>query len=312
MVQARHFLVHNIIDIHNKIIRSSINNKSIGGQLLFFLFHPHTDRGASAPSHLDPADSVGHAHAEMPRPEVELMTDAALCAAVPDRRRPLVPAPALLPCADVGILDERHQLRWVVAVAKPVPARNDVEVFLDQGAQPRHAAVLPPASRRRRRAVADLLEEHPRLGVRGVGTVLQHRHEVTCVGVPKLGGLVDKRQPDDGSVRLRHQAHHPLVAQGLHMIGEAEALLEEQPDVPRITLPEQVVTNRTERQALEHRGVVADAPEDGADPTKVQVLMRAPNDDANDDLGDHFFWQRHQERHYGDTRTAISLCSRLR
>jgi hypothetical protein len=55
----------------------------------------------------------------MLRLEVELKTDAALCAAVPDEPAPAVipEAPAFHPCADVGILDE--QLRWVIAVRKP-------------------------------------------------------------------------------------------------------------------------------------------------------------------------------------------------
>ena len=46
----------------------------------------------------------------MPRPEVELMTDTALCAAVPDEPGPadVIPeAPAFRPCADMGILDEQ-------------------------------------------------------------------------------------------------------------------------------------------------------------------------------------------------------------
>ena len=71
----------------------------------------------------------------MPRPDVELMTDAALCAAVPDEPGPadVIPeAPAFRPCANVGILDE--QLRWVVAVRKPEPVRNDVEVVPDEDA----------------------------------------------------------------------------------------------------------------------------------------------------------------------------------
>lgn len=65
------------------------------------------------------------------------MTDAALCAAVPDEPElAVIPeAPAFRPCVDVGILDE--QFRWVVAEGKPEPVRNDVEVILDEDAQPR-------------------------------------------------------------------------------------------------------------------------------------------------------------------------------
>ena len=78
-----------------------------------------------------PADGVTHQAIEVPRPEVELITDATLRIAVPDdaaRRIPL--ASALHPCADVGILDE--QPRWVdIAVLKLEPLGNGVEVSPD-------------------------------------------------------------------------------------------------------------------------------------------------------------------------------------
>lgn len=85
------------------------------------------------------------------------MADAALCAAVPDGRPRVTPAPALLPYADVGIVDE--QGRWVVTLAKVALARNVVEVIMDELAHRRHAAVLPPSSKPGRRwADADLLD----------------------------------------------------------------------------------------------------------------------------------------------------------
>ena len=59
-----------------------------------------------------PADGVTHRAIEVPRPENELMTDAALRATVLDDAAPRIPpAPALRPCANMGILDE--QPRWV-------------------------------------------------------------------------------------------------------------------------------------------------------------------------------------------------------
>jgi len=86
------------------------------------------------------------------------------------------------------------------------------------------------------------------------------------------------------------------------MTGEAEALLEVQPE--HGPTPPAVVTKFTERQALEHPGVVVEAPEGDADPTKDQVLRDAPIlDDAKEDPGDHILWQQHQQEHRG---TAIS------
>ena len=92
-----------------------------------------------------PAEGVTHRAFEVPRPEVELMADAALRAAVPDDAAPRIPpAPALRPCADMGILDE--QPRWVdVEVRKPAPVINGVEVLPDQVSLQRQAVVLPPA-----------------------------------------------------------------------------------------------------------------------------------------------------------------------
>ena len=78
-----------------------------------------------------PAEGIIHRAIEVPRPEVELMTDAALRAVVLDDAAPRIPlAPALRPCADVGILDE--QPRWVnIAVLKLEPLGNGVEVSPD-------------------------------------------------------------------------------------------------------------------------------------------------------------------------------------
>ena len=55
-----------------------------------------------------PAEGVTHRAIEVQRPEVELTTDAALRATIPDDAAPRIPpVPALRPCADVGILDEQ-------------------------------------------------------------------------------------------------------------------------------------------------------------------------------------------------------------
>ena len=66
----------------------------------------------------------------------------------------------------MGIVDEQVD----VAVQKPEPGCNDLEVPLDRVAQPRQAAVLPSAVNLRR-ATTDCLEHHQRFGVRGVPTV---------------------------------------------------------------------------------------------------------------------------------------------
>lgn len=138
--------------------------------------------------------------------------------------------------------------------------------------------------------------------VRGVGTVPQHRHEVSHAGVPSDNGLVDMRQPDGRIPRPHHQTLYPLVAYDLRMTGEVEALLKAQPEHGQT--PPTVVTKLTERQALEHRGVIAEAPEGDADPTKDQVLRDSPIlDDAKEDPGDQILWQQHQQEHRG---TAIS------
>ena len=94
------------------------------------------------------------------------MTDAAPRAAVSDDEGPISIAPAFRPCADVGIIDEQVD----VAVRKPEPGCNDLEVPLDRVAQSRQAAVLASADNLRR-AAADCVEHHQRIGVRGVPTV---------------------------------------------------------------------------------------------------------------------------------------------
>jgi hypothetical protein len=57
----------------------------------------------------------------------------------------------------VGILDGQQRNVVVVAVIKPVPPRNVVEILLDEVAQPPQVVVLSPAVRGRR-AAADFLE----------------------------------------------------------------------------------------------------------------------------------------------------------
>ena len=104
-----------------------------------------------------PAEGVTHRAFEVPRPEVELMMDAALRAAVPDDAAPRIPpSPALHPSADVGILNE--QPRWAVEVRKPEPLGNGMEVPPDPVLLHRQAAVLPPAVTERR-AAADSMEQ---------------------------------------------------------------------------------------------------------------------------------------------------------
>jgi hypothetical protein len=93
-------------------------------------------------------------------PEVELMTDATLSAAVVDDLfgiRPGWPT-SCFPNADVGILDgQQRNVVVVIAVIKPVQPRNVVEILLDEVAQPPQVVVLPPAVWGRR-AATDFLE----------------------------------------------------------------------------------------------------------------------------------------------------------
>jgi hypothetical protein len=121
-----------------------------------------------------PADGVLHGGAaEATRPEVELMTDATLGAAVVDDLFGIWPvAPtSRFPNADVGILDGQQQNVVVVTDIKLVPPRNVVEILLDEVLQPPQVAVLPPAVRGRW-AAADFLEQCHGIGVRWVATVL--------------------------------------------------------------------------------------------------------------------------------------------
>ena len=92
-----------------------------------------------------PAEGVTHQAVEVPCPQVELMTDATLRAAVPDdAAHHIPPALALRPYADVGILDEQPQ--WVdIAVRKLESLGNGVEVPPDPVSLHRQAAVLPSA-----------------------------------------------------------------------------------------------------------------------------------------------------------------------
>jgi hypothetical protein len=81
-----------------------------------------------------PADSVLHGGAEATRPEVELMTDATLGAAVVDDLfgiRPVAPT-SHCPIADVGILDGQQWNAVVVTIIKLVPPHNVVEILLDE------------------------------------------------------------------------------------------------------------------------------------------------------------------------------------
>jgi hypothetical protein len=87
------------------------------------------------------------------------MTDATLGVAVVDDLfgiRPVVPTSSC-PNADVGILDGQ-QRNVVIAVIKPVPPHNVVEILVDEVVQPSQVVVLPPAVRGRR-AAADFLEQ---------------------------------------------------------------------------------------------------------------------------------------------------------
>jgi hypothetical protein len=91
-------------------------------------------------------------------PEVELMMDATLGAAVVDDLfdiRPTAPT-SRCPNADVGILDGQQQ-NVVVTVIKPSPSSNVVEILVDEVAQPPQVVVLPPPVRGRR-STTDFLE----------------------------------------------------------------------------------------------------------------------------------------------------------
>jgi hypothetical protein len=110
------------------------------------------------------------------RPEVELMMDATLSAAIVDDLfgiMPVVPT-SRCPNADVGILDGQQQNVIVVAVIKPVPPRNVVEILLEEVVQPPQVVVLPLAVRGQR-AAANFLEKCHGFKVRRVATVLPHR-----------------------------------------------------------------------------------------------------------------------------------------
>ena len=86
------------------------------------------------------------------------MTDAAPRATVSDDEGTISIAPAFRPCGDVGVLDE--QPRWVdIAVRKPEPVCNDVEVPSDRVAQRGQAVVLPSAVNLRQ-AAANSVEQH--------------------------------------------------------------------------------------------------------------------------------------------------------
>jgi hypothetical protein len=76
------------------------------------------------------------------------MTDAVVVSLVVDDLfgiRPIAPT-SRCPNADVGILDGQ-QRNVTVAVIKPVPPHNVVEILVDEVAQPPQVVVLPPAVR---------------------------------------------------------------------------------------------------------------------------------------------------------------------
>jgi hypothetical protein len=88
-----------------------------------------------------PVDDELHGGAEATHPEVELVMDATLSAAVVDDLfgiRPVAPT-SRCPNADVGILDGQ-QRNVVVTIIKPVPPRNVVKILV---------VVLPPPVRGR-------------------------------------------------------------------------------------------------------------------------------------------------------------------
>jgi hypothetical protein len=104
------------------------------------------------------------------------MTDATLGTAVVDHLFGirLVAPTSSFPNTDVGILDGLQRNVVAVAVIKPVPPHNVVEMLLDEVVQPPQVVVLSPAVRGRRDA-ADFLEQCHGFGVCRVATVLQRR-----------------------------------------------------------------------------------------------------------------------------------------
>jgi hypothetical protein len=60
--------------------------------------------------------------------------------------RPVAPT-SHCPNVDVGIQDGQQRNVIIVAVIKPVPPRNVVEILLDEVAQPTQVVVLPSAIR---------------------------------------------------------------------------------------------------------------------------------------------------------------------
>jgi hypothetical protein len=141
--------------------------------------------------------------AEATRPEVELVTDATLGAAVVDDLfgiRPVAPT-SRIPNAYVGILDGQQCNVVIVAVIRPLPPRNVVEILLDEVAQPPEVGVLPPAVWGRR-ATADFLEQCHSFGVRRVATILQHRSEVLGTGVFSAAASPMRFRPLSGFRRL--------------------------------------------------------------------------------------------------------------
>jgi hypothetical protein len=135
-----------------------------------------------------PADGVLHGGAESTRLEVELMTNATLSAVVVDDLfgiRPIAPT-SRCPNADVGILDGQQRNLLVLAVIKPVPSRNVVEIQLHKVAQPPQVVVLPPVVRGRR-AASNFLEQCHGFGVCQVATELQHQKKVLSTRVFSSG-----------------------------------------------------------------------------------------------------------------------------
>jgi hypothetical protein len=77
------------------------------------------------------------------------MTDATLGAAIVDDLFgiPGIAPTSRCPNADVGILDGQQRNVVVVAVIKPLPPRNVLEILLDKVVQPLQVVVLPPTVR---------------------------------------------------------------------------------------------------------------------------------------------------------------------
>jgi hypothetical protein len=130
------------------------------------------------------------------------------------------------PNADVEILDGQQQNVVVVAVIKPVPPRNVVEILLDEVTQPPQVVVLPPTVRGRR-AAADFLEKCHGFGVHRVAMVLSIAKKYLAPESSAAASLMSFR-PLLGFHLLINLI---IPSKRLRMIGLAEAPLKARPDV---------------------------------------------------------------------------------